>query len=139
MAVSAQVPAASRGRQRDTAETLISAARRAMHAARTAQANGPQASVPASQAPAVAYPPPGRTDESEPAAGRPAHPAAQARPVHQPDVISVLDSVIAHAFQAGLALQNVRPGGPAATADVDHALRQLEEIVRQVRDLVFQL
>ena len=54
------------------------------------------------------------------------------------DATSVLDSVIAHAFQAGLALQTVRGGGPEAAAGVDHALGHLEEIVRQVRDLAFQ-
>jgi hypothetical protein len=55
------------------------------------------------------------------------------------DAVSVLDSVVAHALRAGLALQGVRPGGLEAAAGVDHALGQLDEIVRQVRDLAFQL
>jgi hydroxymethylpyrimidine pyrophosphatase-like HAD family hydrolase len=100
---------------------------------------GPQASVPAALASARAYPPPGHSIESEPAADRVAHQAPKARPARELDAINVLDSVIAHTFQAGLALQNVRPSGPAAAADVEHALGQLDEIVRQVRDLTFQL
>jgi len=51
-------------------------------------------------------------------------------------VVSVPGSVIVHAFQAGLALQNMQPSGPAG---VDHALGEIGEIVRQVRDLAFQL
>ena len=49
-------------------------------------------------------------------------------------MVSVPGSVIVHAFQAGLALQNMQPSGPAG---VDHALGEIGEIVRQVRDLAF--
>ena len=123
----------------DTAETLISAARRAMRATQGTQAAGPQASPPASPASAVAYPQPGRGDESQPACDRPAQQASPAQADHGLDAVSVLDSVVAHAFRAGLTLQGVRPGGLEAAAGVDHALGQLDEIVRQVCDLAFQL
>jgi GGDEF domain-containing protein len=122
----------------DSAETLISAAARAMRAARGVQATGLQASTPASPASAV-YPPPGRGDDIEPPDDHLAQPMPQVRPDHELDAaVSLLDSVTAHALQAGLALLNMRPGGPEAAA-VDRALGQLEEIVREARVLAFQL
>ncbi len=54
--------------------------------------------------------------------------------------LQVLDSVVARSFLAGFALENVHvTGGPQPAADVDLALGQLDEIVRAVRDIAFQL
>jgi len=54
--------------------------------------------------------------------------------------LRVLHSVTEHSFLAGLALENVRANsGPETAANVDRALGQLEEIVREVRDFAFQL
>jgi hypothetical protein len=54
--------------------------------------------------------------------------------------LEVLDSVVARSFLAGFALENVHVNaGPQQGAGVDLALGQLEEIVREVRDIAFQL
>jgi hypothetical protein len=57
--------------------------------------------------------------------------------------LAVLDSVVARTFVAGVALENVHASaGPQTAADVDLALGQLDEIVREVRevrDIAFQL
>jgi hypothetical protein len=82
--------------------------------------------------------PVGRAEDGEPPDIRVAQQAPQDLPDHGLDAFSVLDSVVAHAVQAGLALQNVRPSGPEAAA-VDHALGLLDEIVREARDLAFRL
>ena len=52
--------------------------------------------------------------------------------------LEVLDSVVARSFLASLALENVHVSvSPQAAADVDLALGQLDEIVREVRDIAF--
>jgi hypothetical protein len=51
--------------------------------------------------------------------------------------VCLLDSVVAHAFLAGLALYDVHPSGPEA-ASIDRALGQLEEILREARAFAFQ-
>ena len=54
--------------------------------------------------------------------------------------LEVLDSVVARSFLAGLALENVHVSvGPQAAVGVDLALGQLDETVREVRDIVFRL
>ncbi len=54
--------------------------------------------------------------------------------------LAVLDSVVARSFVAGVALENVHASaGPQTAADVDLALGQLGEIVREVRDIAFQV
>ena len=54
--------------------------------------------------------------------------------------LGVMDSVVARSFLAGFALENVHVSvGPQAAAGVNHALGQLDEIVREVRDIAFQL
>ena len=54
--------------------------------------------------------------------------------------LAVLDSVVARSFVAGVALENVHASaGLPTAADVDLALGQLGEIVREVRDIAFQL
>jgi len=122
----------------DTAETLLSAAGREC-AAKRRQATGPQRPNPAPRHRAAAYPPPGPVDESAQPDHHPAQQAPQAGPDHNLDAVSVLDSVVTRAFQAGLALQNTPPGSPRAAAALHHALGQLEEIVHEARDLAFQL
>ena len=54
--------------------------------------------------------------------------------------LAALDSVVARSFVAGVALENVHASaGLQTAADVDLALGQLGEIVREVRDIAFQL
>ncbi len=51
-----------------------------------------------------------------------------------------MDSVVARSFVAGVPLENVHASaGPQTAADVDLALGQLGEIVREVRDIAFQV
>jgi len=53
--------------------------------------------------------------------------------------LEVLDSVVARSFLAGFALENVHAGaGPQAAVGLDYALGQLDEIVREVRDIAFR-
>ena len=53
--------------------------------------------------------------------------------------LAVLDSVAARSFLAGFALENVHVSvGPQPVAGVDLALGQLDELVREVRDIAFQ-
>ena len=74
-------------------------------------------------------------------------PAGRCGPQRGPDdsigvarCLAVLDSAVARSFLAGIALENVHASaGPQAAADVDLALGQLDEIVREVRDIAFQL
>ncbi len=120
----------------DTAETLLSAARDC--AARHGQETWPQQPDHAPRRPA-AYPPPGRDDQRAQPDCHLAQQGPQVRPHQNPDAVSVLDSVVRRAFRAGLALQNILPGSPQATAAIDRALGQLEEILREARDLAFQL
>jgi hypothetical protein len=54
--------------------------------------------------------------------------------------LEVLDSVVARSLLAGLTLENAHPStGPQAAAGADLALGQLDEIVREARDIAFQL
>lgn len=53
--------------------------------------------------------------------------------------LSVLHSVTARSFLAGLALEHMRANAGPQAADVDRALRQLDGIVREARDVAFQL
>jgi hypothetical protein len=51
---------------------------------------------------------------------------------------AVLDNVVARSFLAGFVLENVYVlVGPQADANVDLALGELDEIVREVRDIAF--
>jgi len=52
---------------------------------------------------------------------------------------SVLHSVTARSFRAGLALEHVRANAGPQAADIDRALGQLDGIVRETRDVAFQL
>ena len=53
--------------------------------------------------------------------------------------LGAMDSVVARSFLAGFALENVHVSvGPQAAAGVDLALDQLDEIVREVRDIAFR-
>jgi len=53
--------------------------------------------------------------------------------------VSLADRVVARVFLAGLALQSVRAGGPEAAGGVDRALGQLDQAVREIRDVAFRL
>jgi len=65
-----------------------------------------------------------------------------AGPGHEIDAawcLGVLDSVTARSFAAGFALELAQGGGPGAAVGVDRALGQLDQIVREVRDIAFYL
>ncbi len=52
--------------------------------------------------------------------------------------LSVLHSVTARSFRAGLTLEHMRANAGPQAADVDRALGQLDGIVREARDVAFQ-
>ena len=65
-----------------------------------------------------------------------------AGPGHEIDAawcLSVLDSATARSFAAGFALELAQQGGPGTAVGVDRALGQLDQIVREVRDVTFYL
>ena len=75
-------------------------------------------------------------------AGRCAPPSAPGNGIGVARCLEVLDSVVARSFLAGFALETVHvSAGPQPAADVELALAlgQLDEIVREVRDIAFQL
>jgi hypothetical protein len=87
----------------------------------------------------------GREPRMPPPEDEPARhaPAARPGPGRDADIarcLGVLHSVVAHSFLAGFALANVRTGVcREAAVSVDHALGQLDEIVRGVHDAALQL
>jgi hypothetical protein len=65
--------------------------------------------------------------------------AAPGRKIDAAWCLSVLDGVAARSFAAGFALELAQQGGAGPAAGLDHALGQLDQIVRGVRDIAFYL